>query len=358
MPFDTTYHIYTTERNTATNYIVPGAKDTDIYLGPGEAPPGLGSLDSFYTLLSKAEQLVKPGQLKKEDHYIPSDTMIIAFITIFIYIFIRIKKNVKDEEEEESNTNTFSSNEVHENYNKGNPSYLTYYGETLNFTEVELIAVLTKRFPYYKTLSQPQKRKFIQRLQIFIADKIFKIHDNKGYKEMPILISAAAIQLTLGLDKYLLPNFKYIHVYPEEFLGVHPSIRVLEGNVSGHAINLSWKHFLQGYEDITDGQNVGLHELSHALYYQTFVTEENIDKKFRNNFDGFNNYGNKVFQQESQPGNDLYSEYALKNFQEFWAESMEIFFEKPHQLKKCYPELYTALVEMLNQNPSVTTPQK
>ena len=356
MPFDTTYHIYTTEKNTATNYIVPGAKDTDIYLGPGEAPPGLGSLDSFYTILSQAEKLVQPGQLKKEEHYVPSDAMIIAFIAIFIFILIRVKKNVKEEEEaEESSSNTFSSSST-KRYKKSISPYLTYYGETLNFTDVELIAILNKRFPYYRVLSQLQKRKFTERLQVFIADKIFKIHDTKGYKEMPVLISAAAIQLTFGLDKYILPNFKYIHVYPEEFLGVHPSIRVLEGNVSGHAINLSWKHFLQGYEDTTDGQNVGLHELSHALYYQTFVVEENVDRNFRDTFDDFNNYGNKVFHQESQPENDLYSDYALKNFQEFWAESIEIFFEKPHQLKNKYPELYVALVDMLNQDPVITTP--
>lgn len=356
MPFDTTYHIYTTEKNTSTNYIVPGAKDTDIYHGPGEAPPGLGSLDSFYTILSQAEKLAQPGQLKKEDHYVPSDTMIIAFIAIFIFILIRVKKNVKEEEEaEESSSNTFSRSTT-KRHKKSVSPYLTYYGETLNFTDVELITILNKRFPYYRVLSQLQKRKFTERLQIFIADKIFKIHDTKGYKEMPVLISAAAIQLTFGLDKYVLPNFKYIHVYPEEFLGVHPSIRVLEGNVSGHAINLSWKHFLQGYEDTTDGQNVGLHELSHALYYQTFVVEENVDRNFRDTFDDFNNYGNKVFHQESQPENDLYSDYALKNFQEFWAESIEIFFEKPHQLKKMYPELYAALVDMLNQDPAITTP--
>jgi Mlc titration factor MtfA (ptsG expression regulator) len=79
--------------------------------------------------------------------------------------------------------------------------------------------------------------------------------------------------------------------------------------------------------------------------------EENVDRNFRDTFDEFNNYGNKVFQQETLPGNDLYSDYALKNFQEFWAESMEIFFEKPAQLKMTYPKLYDSLVEILNQDP-------
>jgi MtfA peptidase len=234
--------------------------------------------------------------------------------------------------------------------------YKMYYGDELNFTETEITTVLNKRFPYFPPLSQLDKKKFLERIQLFIADKVFKIHCETAYKEMPILISAAAIQLTFGLRKFLLPNFTYIHVYPEEFLGLHPSIRVLEGNVSGHAINLSWKHFLEGYANTTDGKNVGLHELAHALYYQNFIIEENVDRNFRHSFDGFSNYGNKVFQQELQPGNDLYSQYALRNFQEFWAESIEIFFEKPWHLKEAYPDLYDLLVELLNQDPCISTP--
>lgn len=235
-------------------------------------------------------------------------------------------------------------------------SYLTYYGESLNFPDEEIAIVLEKHFPYFNELSPSEKEKFLERIQVFIADKVFKIHCNPGFKEMPILISAAAVQLTFGLKKYLLPNFRFIHVYPEEFVGIHPTLRVLEGNVSGHAINLSWKHFLAGYRDPANGQNVGLHELAHALYYQTFVVEENVDRNFRDTFDSFTEYGNKVYQQEALPGNDLYSDYALKNFQEFWAESMELFFEKPWQLKKQYPALYNALVELLNQDPCITTP--
>jgi MtfA peptidase len=235
-------------------------------------------------------------------------------------------------------------------------SYLTYYGESLNFLDEEIAVVLEKHFPYFTKLSPLEKEKFLERTQVFIADKVFKIHCDPGFKEMPILISASAVQLTFGLKKYLLPNFRFIHVYPEEFVGIHPTLRVLEGNVSGHAINLSWKHFLAGYQDTTNGQNVGLHELAHALYYQTFVVEENADRNFRDTFDSFTEYGNKVYQQEALPGNDLYSDYALKNFQEFWAESIELFFEKPWQVKKTYPALYNALVELLNQDPCIITP--
>ncbi len=60
----------------------------------------------------------------------------------------------------------------------------------------------------------------------------------------------------------------------------------------------------------------------------------------------------KVFELEKMPGNDFYSEYAMRNFQEFWTESVEIFFEKPVQLKNTYPELYDAISLLLKQDPA------
>jgi Mlc titration factor MtfA (ptsG expression regulator) len=132
---------------------------------------------------------------------------------------------------------------------------------------------------------------------------------------------------------------------------VQPILCFLEGNVSGHSINLSWKHFLDGYANPKDGQNVGLHELAHALYYQTFEVEENIDRNFRSCYDDFNTFGNKAYNTEKTVAGGLYSEYAEKNFQEFWAESVEIFFEKPVEMRSHYPQLYQAMKEMLNQDP-------
>lgn len=59
----------------------------------------------------------------------------------------------------------------------------------------------------------------------------------------------------------------------------------------------------------------------------------------------------KVFQLEKAPGNDFYSAYALTNFQEFWAESVELFFERSAQLQTAYPDLYKTIAAILNQDP-------
>lgn len=228
---------------------------------------------------------------------------------------------------------------------------LVYDDDELNFTDEQLDSILTKHFPYYNQLYIGDKTKFLKRLKKFITQKIFYIHDESGFVEMPVLISAAAIQLTFGLDKYLLPNFHCIHIYPEEFIGIHPTLRILEGNVSGHSVNLSWKHFLKGFQFPDDGQNTGLHEFAHAYYYQYFEAGESVDKEFVSYYPQFTNHCDEALLKEQQPGNDLYTDYGLKNTQEFWAESVELFFEKPGRLKECHPHLYNAVMLLLNQDP-------
>ncbi|MFT3947714.1 MAG: zinc-dependent peptidase [Agriterribacter sp.] len=227
---------------------------------------------------------------------------------------------------------------------------LVYNGSELEFSDEVFHIVLSKHFQYYNRLLDIDKEKFINRLRKFIHNKIFVIHDKKGYREMPILLSASAIQLTFGLKKFLLSHFNIIQIFPEAFVGLEP-FRILIGNVTGNTINIAWKQFLEGYKNKYDLQNVGLHEMAHALYYQNFETELYIDKDFRESFQMFNAIGDKIYHVEKVLTIGLYSEYAIKDFQEFWAESIEIYFKSPDRLQLHYPELYKALCDILNQDP-------
>jgi hypothetical protein len=235
---------------------------------------------------------------------------------------------------------------------------LRYNGEDLSFTDEEYEYVLNRHFGYYSQLRPHNQKIFIERLKNFISDKIFIIHDEEGFKEMPILVSATAIQITFGLDGYLLPHFRHLQIYPEEFLRTYPYLCFLEGNVSGKSIRLSWKHFLRGIQNENDGQHVGLHEMAHALYYQHFIAEHHNDRDFRKYFEYFNDDSNEVYQLEQAATVGLYSRHAMKNLQEFWAESVEIFFEKSFVLYQTYPSVYLAVEQILNQNPILLLNEK
>jgi len=323
-------------------------QDTTIYWdGKGQAPPIIDSLPLYQ------RQLVLQAVEQKSWESYTQHTFVYLFLCLgFIFFSILALYSNKVTKRRERESQSAIDHDLNL-YSEGATSnrVFTYAGNTLNFTANILMAILLKHLPYFTALNPFDRDRFIHRLQNFIAHKTFVIHDESGFKEMPVLISATAIQLTFGLEKYLLPNFNVIHIFPEEFIGVHPTIRILEGNVSGNTINLSWKHFLQGFQFPGDGQNVGLHEMAHAYYFQYFETKEQVDTSFVAAFPAFNDYGNKVFQQEGKGGFILYSGYALSNFQEFWAESVELFFEKPAAMKIQYPELYLTMCHLLNQDP-------
>lgn len=327
--------------------------------------------DSLFKELTKENVYIPHTRFDKEEAYYNNITGYLEFIIFIVaglvalYAYRRAEKyknNPFDEDERDwveigsSPRNNFGKDDG-EDDRFGRPApkpvreYLIYNGADLNFTQEQIAVVLDKRFPYFAKLGIGEKTRFLNRHKKFMKSKSFKIHDASGFKEMPILISATAIQLSFGLDEYLLPYYQNIHIFPQEFLGMHPTMRFLEGNVSANNINISWKHYLEGYEKTDDGQNLGLHEMAHAYYSQNFNFDGEKDSCFINGFSSYNICGNKVFEGEKIRSGLLFSDYALKNFQEFWAESVEIFFERPSEMKEQYSELFESMSLLLNQRP-------
>ena len=209
--------------------------------------------------------------------------------------------------------------------------------------------ILSKRNGYYQDIDDKLKKKFLNRLVKFISKKTFIIKDDEAFKEMPVLVSASAIQLTFGLKQYLLPFYKYIRIFPEEYFGDN-SFKILAGNVQGNTISIAWNHFLKGYENEKDGSNVGMHEMGHALYFQKLVIEENYAKRFTTQYNHLMTECSEAHAHEVAERKNLYSSYANQNLDEFWAESVELFFEKPAELQDMYPEIFKAMSLLLNQN--------
>ena len=57
------------------------------------------------------------------------------------------------------------------------------------------------------------------------------------------------------------------------------------GSINEEGIYLSWAHFLREFNDYTDGQNVGLHEMAHALTYVNFTAHRGRDRTFHDTFE-------------------------------------------------------------------------
>ena len=212
---------------------------------------------------------------------------------------------------------------------------------------------LEKYNPYYSSLSRELRDRFLRRTIEFMESKEFRFHFMEREEQVMILISGAAVQLTFGLKKFLIGFFPVINVIQKAYT-VSGSDMILEGHVrvDNQSINISWKNFISDYEDYTDSENVGLHEMAHAISFDfLYGYQENRNAAFNSRFKEYIQEAGPVFKELRQGKNDLLDDYGCLNVEEFWAVSIETFFENPQEFKAKMPGFYDAISKVLNQDP-------
>lgn len=60
-----------------------------------------------------------------------------------------------------------------------------------------------------------------------------------------------------------------------------------------------------------------------------------------------------IFESMQKGAKNLLGDYAGTNYHEFWAVSVEVFFENPIRMRHELPELYAAMSTLLRQDPIV-----
>lgn len=258
---------------------------------------------------------------------------VFVILGIIGYVIVRIWKELSFTPEEE-NTNLTSTNE-----------YYVYTQKDLNFSTNDLHTILHKHVTFYVTLSQEHQTTFIQRLNQFFNNKRFIICGTTPYKEMPILIGACAVQISFKLSDFTFSYFKNIIIQPKEYQSPHTE-NIIEGNVYGNSITIGFQNLVYDLKIHNDGHNVGLHEMAHALYVQSiyYPTYDSITNN--PNFDALLLYGKELIKKLNYDS-ELYNNYALSNEQEFWASSVELFFEQPTHLQQHYPLVYSYVSKIL-----------
>jgi Mlc titration factor MtfA (ptsG expression regulator) len=213
-----------------------------------------------------------------------------------------------------------------------------------------VISFLSKS-PYYKALSPEGKEKFSKRLILFLADKKFiGMEGLVVTDEMRVLISAAATQVTFGLDKFMLLLFHTIRIYPGEFFSKLAEADLKGGATPGGMLLLSWRDFLRGNEIPDDKLNLGLHEMAHALLLDMLygsVHNFQVEGEIGN----WERAGEAVMEKLREKNPNFLRSYGGTNEQEFFAVCVENFFESPAELKSHLPDVYLRLCRLLNQDP-------
>lgn len=228
-------------------------------------------------------------------------------------------------------------------YKKFPPQIPNHYHRTLNaYSE------------YYQYLTSENKKRFLKRLYILLR---FIRFIPKGLphvtEEMKVVIGSAIIQITFGLDNYLVSRFNTIYVVPrayrfrdykEPFLG--------HVDFASEIVCFSWQDVKTGFFIADDAVNVALHEMAHCL-----EKENTFRQIFNTFFDSkkWNIWAERAYKKMQiirRRENQFLKNYGGQNMHEMFAVCIETFFEKPDEFRHYLPELFDSLRELLNQDPT------
>ena len=114
---------------------------------------------------------------------------------------------------------------------------------------------------------------------------------------------------------------------------------------------LSWTSLQSGFSNKTDGVNLLMHELAHALWLENELFEYDIfDAEALQNYKIISS---RVMNEVTDRNSGFLRSYAFTNKEEFFAVAVENFFERPEKFKSSLPELYFILAKLLRQDPTV-----
>lgn len=202
-------------------------------------------------------------------------------------------------------------------------------------------------FSYYKLLNAKEKRKFLLRVSNIRNRNQLKISPEikNTNHEVELLICAAFTQITFGYTDYEMESFTKIVVNPNTFYSRLANHEVKGLTTGSGYIFYSWEDFLKGYSHDSDKVNLALHELAHALYIDRFHNRDNSD------WEQWKIKATAVLEMiENNTELIFFRKYGKRNINEFWAVSVECFFEDPINFKKQHQYLYHATATILKQD--------
>ncbi len=217
---------------------------------------------------------------------------------------------------------------------------------------IQYKAPIEKYNKFYQQLPTKSKLLFEQKVNYFILRKTFIARSlPEVTDEMKALIAATAVQLTFGLPSVSLKHFDKIIIYPNDYYStINRQYHKGEVNPRLKAIVLSWQHFVEGLANPTDGLNLGLHEMAHALKFENLIKNKEYDFFNAKEYEKWKGIAQTEMVKIKKGEDTIFRSYASVNEDEFFAVCMEIYFEQPQKLFEYNPHLYKTLSNLLRQD--------
>ena len=228
------------------------------------------------------------------------------------------------------------------------PLYIHFYLTKKAVTKSQM--AFLKANDFYNKLDRRRKSYFQHRVANFIETTTFVSRDGiviDDYKKMEV--SMLVIQMTFGMRKYLFESVERVILYPSSYFSIlNQTENNGEFNPRSKALVLSWYHFEQGIRETDNGNNLGIHEITHAIHYNSIKSKDVSSEIFHDTFLELEKYLASEILRNKIVDAKILREYAYTNKFEFIAVLVEVFMETPEILKKQFPKIYEYVSRMLN----------
>ncbi|WP_281991459.1 zinc-dependent peptidase [Aquimarina aggregata] len=228
------------------------------------------------------------------------------------------------------------------------PYFVHFYFKIKKLPETLTPFLLKNSF--YSSLDKQRKRYFEHRTFRFLQEINFVGREGLVIDDfMRMQISMMVVQLTFGMREYLLEYLNTIVIYPTSFYSIlNQTQNNGEFNPRSKALALSWEHFQRGNQHKDDGKSLGIHEITHAIHYNSIKNTDISSEIFYDTFLMLEEYLGAQEIRQKLVETRILREYAYTDKFEFIAVLVEVFMETPLELKKKFPEIYGYVAQMLN----------
>lgn len=225
--------------------------------------------------------------------------------------------------------------------------------------------IIEQQVPLLKKIPWEIRWQFEGKINAFLNQVQFIGCDGVEVTEaMRLSIAAQACLLIANTDAWY-QHLRTILIYPGAFTSLrkkydgyvvteHRTVRSGESWARGPVV-LSWEDAAQGAANDVDGHNVVFHEFAHQLDdlsgrangVPILGKGQSFDEWERAFLDAYEKHVQRV----ENGFRTVIDAYGATNHQEFFAVSVELFFEKPAALKKDEPDVYKQLSILLKLDP-------
>lgn len=222
--------------------------------------------------------------------------------------------------------------------------------------------IVERNVPLYGRLPEELKTQLHRLVQVFLAEKRFEGCGGLAITdEIKVTIAAQACMLLLNRKATYFPKLHTILVYPDTYVAKsissnghivsdEDSTRLGESWQNGPVV-LAWNSVTGGTSNVHDARNVVLHEFAHQLDQEDGAADGAPILAERSRYVAWARVLGSEYEAMQRRRRSVMNRYGATNPAEFFAVATETFFEKPRQMQKRHPELYSELRDYYQLDP-------